>query len=79
MKEYTDFQMQKLRSLAIFQSTCSIYDVCLEYEGQDCNDPWYDMTGRFDVDPVEYYGEEFFGKWCELASQYITEHAEDRF
>ena len=43
----TEKQMEKLKALGEFQEVASIYNVCVEYEGVDINNPWLDASGRF--------------------------------
>ena len=34
-------------------------EVLFEFEGVAITDPWLDVTARFEVNPIEYYGETF--------------------
>lgn len=71
---FTDFQMQKLKAFADFQTLTEIYFVVVEHNGQDCNNPFYDETLRWEVDPVVYYGQEFFEEWAEMVKAFILSH-----
>lgn len=76
----TETQMEKLKALAYFQEVASIYDVCVEYEGVDINNPWLDASGRFNLEnPAKEYGEHLFSEWCKKAEEYINAHSDDSF
>ncbi|MDU2155952.1 hypothetical protein [Clostridium sp.] len=44
-----------------------------EVEDTSVVNPWLDTTGRFEVDPVETYGQESFTKWCSELQAKIEE------
>ena len=51
-------QMEILKALAEIQEVAGIYDVSVEYEGTDINNPWLDATGSFYLEnPCQEYGE----------------------
>ena len=76
----TEKQMEKLKALGEFQEVASIYDVCVEYEGVDINNPWLDASGRFYLkNPAKEYGEQLFSEWCKKAEKYINAHSDDSF
>ena len=76
----TEKQMEKLKALGEFQEVASIYNVCVEYEGVDINNPWLDASGRFYLkNPAKEYGKHLFYEWCKKAEEYINAHSDDYF
>lgn len=79
---YTEAQTAKIRMLADFQATLSIYTVSLMWNGIEINNPWTDSTGRkafSDEEMIEYYGEKWVGKWFAEARKYFDETSEEPF
>lgn len=79
---YTAVQTAKIRMLAEFQQTLSIYTVCLDWKGQEINNPWTDPTGRTafsDEGMLKYYGAKWIGKWFAEARKYLDEKSEEPF
>ena len=69
-------QMEQLKALGEFQEVTGIYDVSVEYEGVDINNPWLDSSGRFYLEnPTQEYGEQLFSEWC----KYINAHSDNSF
>ncbi len=48
------------------ESKRSMLELEFEYEGVWITDPTLDETGRFEVNPVEYYGETYLTKLKEV-------------
>lgn len=80
-ENYTDQQKLKMKIFADYQSTCQVYDVAVELDGQEINNPFLDPSGRFYCtrEILDVYEESFLDKWFEKAEKYLNEHSCDPF
>lgn len=80
MKNYTNRQMDSIRSLAFIQMKEGIYLIDVPMgEGNDLLllTPWMDETGkqtfRTDREAISYWGEETFSSFCDKAIAYLED------
>ena len=85
MKQYTEKQMEQIRTLAFIQMKEGLYLINVpDPSGEiDILTPWMDETGRADLadeEAVNYWGEKVFSDFCEKALAYLADDTiSDRF
>lgn len=76
----TEGQMDKLKALAEFQEVASIYDISVEYDGLDINNPWLDlMEDSILKIPPKNTDSSYSRNGCKKANDYINAHSVDSF